>query len=523
MRNAKLMTGVAVAALIAGAPGAFAQSKADIADGGNVVQDTDNTARINNSATITVGNVSGAGASEAASATGALSSVSGSFTNGVINIDVGDVTQRTDQNPAAVSDPTPEIGNTGDLQFGNISGNGASVSSSATAAVSAVSASFIQAGGDVDIQDIKQVTTASTNRRVENSGTLDAQNTVVSGDGASLSGSATGASSVVSISGIGQNAGVSLDDVRIDSVDQDTNSDAQVQQKSSVTGNADGGLNEVSGAGASASLSASGAQSAVAVSRIGGAASSKVTNIGEIDQTTTNEGAAAGISQTGNFVNKFDDSAGLDGGITGNGASVSASATGAVSSVSVSSINTLGSSDIDIATGTSIDQDSTNTGPADFEPSVENNSSINGTGNVSGLGASASLSSTGAVAAVSVSSINDAQAPTTNIGNVRQDAINDGVITTSGTIGSEAALGNISGKGASVSISSTGAIASLSVSSINSGTGSTATGNINQTATNTGNVSTTGTISAGNLSGAGASASVSTTGAASAASVSTIN
>lgn len=163
-------------------------------------------------------------------------------------------------------------------------------------------------------------------------------------------------------------------------------------------------------------------------------------------------------------------------------------------------------------------------------------------GNITGDGASVSVSATGAVASVSLTSINNTGAgvtPDADFGNITQKVVNQGDVSTvadfhPGTGPTEAdsviTTGTISGTAASASISATGAIAAVSVASINDtqGLGSTVTGDITQTATSSGAVSNmgadtgTGVINTGALTGAGTSASVSATGAAASVSFSAV-
>jgi hypothetical protein len=249
------------------------------------------------------------------------------------------------------------------------------------------------------------------------------------------------------------------------------------------------------------------------------AASAEPTNltIDDVNQKTTNN---ANVSNYGDI----DHGGGL---ISGNGASLSISATGAVSSLSVSSINAPEFDSIEIGTygfDEVLSQETTNTG------NITNTHTFNyliGSGNVSGDGASVSVSALGGASAVSMSSINNQGSffygNQIEVGGIQQSTVNNGAITNHG---GTVATGNISGDGASVSVGASGAVSSVSVSSIVDGNQYDSvlfSGDINQTTTNTGTIYNTGNVSVGNLTGQGASASVSAIGAASAVSFSTIS
>ncbi len=96
-----------------------------------------------------------------------------------------------------------------------------------------------------------------------------------------------------------------------------------------------------------------------------------------------------------------------------------------------------------------------------------NSGSITSTsaGGLSGIGSSASISATGAAASVSVASIYDLSVSSATLGNVTQTATNaiGANVSNTGTI---SLAGPISGNGASASISATGAGAFVSFRSV---------------------------------------------------------
>jgi len=512
---------------------------------GNVNQTTTNTSavvdgQINpanndpsviNTGEITVNNVSGHGASVSLSASGATSAVSGIFVGSITDLEIGNVTQTTRQIVEAEPPALPTISNNpsdfAGIFVNNVSGDGASVQSSAIAAASQVSASFINGGGSVDIGNITQITRSDPIRRILNDagiGAVDDNGFRVSGDGASVSVSATGAASTVSVVGIGKKSGTSLDTVEIGNIRQTTTHDFQKVHTVSapIQGFGNDGLKQVSGAGASAAISVTGAQSSVAVVRISGVSDDTLTDIGNITQTTRVTDQTQ-IEGSGNFPGV------LSGGITGDGASVSATTTGAISSVSVGSINSNGSTRVIIG---NITQTTTTA-----EGHVTNDAFLDGSdsGNVSGDGASASLSATGAVSVVSLSSINSAvPRPNSDVGNINQRTINNAVVMNEvggQDVPNTVTLGNISGHGASASLSASGATSAVGFTSIgNKGAGNPSinVGNITQRTINNADVTNKGATSAavldvGNISGNGASASVSASGAVSQVSVASIN
>ncbi len=369
----------------------------------------------------------------------------------------------------------------------------------------------------------------------------------IHGDGSSVSISATGAASAVSLQSINGywTGGGTL---AAGNVRQTTTNYGYIGNDGYISGYASG----VSGAGASASVSATGAQSAVSASRIGGNYYSTRTKIRSVRQNTTNYG---NVSNRGTILNTY---YGLYSGLSGNGSSVSVSATGAASAVAVSSINTGGSDTVSIGRRGRINQTTTNGGWY-----VDNRGFIPGSrwGDLSGHGASASVSATGAASSVSVSRIESAPMRSVRIGRVNQRTTNHADVTNqhagrryrsryyTGTM----TLGDLSGTGSSASISATGAASAVSYSSIEqhySSRDSLSIRNVHQSTKNTGDVQNSGPtehrryrvyrpyygsgirfvsrympagLHVGDLTGNGVSASISATGAASSVGVSKIN
>ena len=286
-------------------------------------------------------------------------------------------------------------------------------------------------------------------------------------------------------------------------------------------------------AGSSVSVGASGAVAALAITGIGGPDNSAFAGqtVGNVDQTSTP------VSNAAYLVNRGSISApGLT--LSGDGASASISATGAQASVSVAAIDASGFGANTIGT---IGQTVSNTGFLIWNSTVGLGAGL-AVGDLSGDGASASVSATGAVASVSVAAINSpgvlTPAPTplggTAVGNVTQAVTNVGVVDNTVLASDTVTSGAVSGDGARLSVSATGAQASVSLASIDSFTDTNSvgdvtqgiSGNVSAPISNTGaitNTSTTVSTNGGDVSGTGASVSVSATGAVASVSVASIS
>lgn len=499
---------------------------------GNVRQDTDNTASVatlGREVVVGLSGISGAGASASLGATGAASSVGVTRIGGTSDTTrttIGNVTQTTDNtfNRGSTINNFSSFVGSGSGQSGlteNISGNGASISSSATGAASAISIASINTAGTSDVRVASEGTisqTTNNSRGVSNTSTMPGDGTTaITGHGASASISASGAVSSISVTNI-NSAANSRSSVGGTSITQTTTNSSTVSNSNRFISPAGGiiELANVSGSGAAASISASGATSAIAFTSIrntGNSPGNPRIDVGRVTQSATNTGR----SVTNNAIpSRRDLPANINvASISGLGASASISSFGAASQLSVASIGD------NVAAGArvgAVTQTSTN------DAEVFNFGIITGTGNISGHGASASVSAVGASSQIAVSRINTATvANATSIASANQRATNNttGIITNLGNI----TVGDITGNGASASISATGASAQLSIARINTTTvqNATVTGNVTQNATNNAPISNTGVISAGNITGAGAAATIGATGASAVVSVSSIN
>lgn len=408
------------------------------------------------------------------------------------------------------------------------------LSSCGAAALLAVSAGAAF-GQSISVGDVTQTTKNSN--QVTNLGTVSTSG--ISGDASSVSVSATGAASAVSLQSVnGVASGLKIGDVK-----QDTTNRGKVDNDGVIKGTATG----VSGHGASASVAATGAQSAVSTSRIGGSDAAIETVVGSVEQKTKNSGD---VSNEGVILNTAD---GLADGLSGNGSSVSVSATGASSAVSASSINTGGSEKISIASSGSVMQKTRNNGSQ-----VSNYGYIPGsaTAELSGDGSAVSISATGAASSVSISRIASAPLDTATVGNIHQETTNRADVTNKhagipfggASASGTTTLADITGHGASASISATGAASAanyVSIAAAKAVPNSISIGDVMQRASNSGRIvnsgpteqasSTSGTsssitdvfraagLSVGKLSGTGTSVTIGATGAASSVSISKID
>jgi hypothetical protein len=387
---------------------------------------------------------------------------------------------------------------------------GASVRAGAAGSVAGISyssiSSTIAVGGQA--QSI-----ASVGQVVSNSGLVSNTSQIVgtglTGAGSSASISALGAGASFSTSSIGDVSSAPLNsggaNVGVSVTQQVTNTGANTVNN--------GGISLGTGTlanGASASVSATGAQGAISVSSIN-TQSFTTPLLGGILQTVTNGGASAStVSNSSLGITTGD--------LSGHGASVSATASGAAASVGVSFINTPAWSSFPLGP---VNQNATNTG------SVTNGAGLNGqlsVGALSGTGASVRSSATGASASIAVTSILSGPPVANTFGSasMSQLATNTGAIQNTGTIVSS---GTLSGMASSASITAVGAATSVALASINDTAvvpAPTATVmNITQTSNNLAGspVANTGTITlAGGNLGAAAAASIGAVGASAAVS-----
>jgi hypothetical protein len=414
---------------------------------GLVGQGTGNFAPVINVGVIDGGNVSGDGAVATVAASGATSSVSVSAVNTYgfdsdVNTFVGGVFQGTLN--------TGNIYNFGLMDLNNISGNGALAAISASGATSSVAVKTIDTPFDDANAFIGIVGQATLNfGDIRNFGLVNLNGGNISGDGASVVVAASGATSSVSATNINTGTGA---DTFIGLVGQLTVNLGDVTNVGFIL---NGG--NLSGAGSTAAISASGATSSVSVSNLAGGDvldtqyGLALTGIGAVHQTTFNAGNVVNVGFIG------------AGNLSGNGATAVVSASGATSSVSVSNVSTWSGIPIFVPDATanvtvigSVNQNTTNVAP------VLNLGAISA-GNLSGNGSIAAVSASGATSAVSVSNVADTATPkATVIGSVTQTTLNTAPVVNVGVI----SAGNLSGHGSTAAVSASGATSVVSVSNV---------------------------------------------------------
>ena len=215
-RNVKLFASVAIAALIAGGPTAFAGSPTAFADRpdiktGDIAEGAANVGPVLNLGLITNFSLVGNGASEFVSASGADSFV------GVTSINAGAPSVKTGNIEQGALNLGPVVKNLGIITTnGNqVKGHGASVSVSASGARSAVSYTSIENNNSKSpTVNTGNITQASINGTlVANLGAIGVGN--VSGNGASLSVNASGASAAVGMTSINDKKAPSVKTVDI--------------------------------------------------------------------------------------------------------------------------------------------------------------------------------------------------------------------------------------------------------------------------------------------------------------------
>jgi hypothetical protein len=508
MRNAKLMTGVALAALLAGAPAAFAQVEVD----GSISQNVTGSGPVSNVGTLNFDQVSGRGASESISATGALAAVSARFIDAVSGSggDVYDPEVTVGSFISQTASQSANVTNQGTIEGpeGGLTGEGTSASISATGAATSTSVLLIHTedGGDITVGGNIAQNAEMTGNKVTNEGEFELDiggniNSIeMNGLAASLSISATGAVAAVS--------GTFLD---ADGGDLDVDTQ-RIEQSATNTANITNGNDAVAGGfiagdgfvrvndfadGASVSVSGTGAATSVSVRGIDGDAGIDVDVNGNVVQSADNSGFVSNRGGTVQVQNGDDPQD-----INGTAASVSIGATGAVASVSALKVGDEGAIDVqtgDITQSLVINRQ---------EASVTNEDEIT-LASITGDGASASISAMGAAGAVSATLLGDA-AGDVDTGVITQDIRNRAPVNNNGTISGDSLDGNL----ASASISGSGAVASISGSSVGNSALTVTTGSITQSADNSANVTNSGSISGNTLAGAGTSAAISATGAA---------
>lgn len=298
----------------------------------------------------------------------------------------------------------------------------------------------------------------------------------------------------------------------------------------------------IAGDAATASVSASGATSSIGITTVNtndpffGGEGDVTTVIGAAAQLTINAPLIGGVFNIGAIG---------AGSITGNGAAAAVAASGATSSVSVTTVDTaqgglFASGDSNAAILAVVQ------GTANFAPIVNIGLiALGSNGAISGDGASAVIAASGATSSVSVTNINSVDGSDTLIGAVGQGTFNGGVaviLPGAGVVfladsspifntGLIVAGGGVTGAGATAAVQASGATSSVSVANVAGdfqnpfAVSTTLIGVVGQVTQNFGSVTNFGVILLGNgdISGNGATAAVSASGAVSSVSVSNVS
>ncbi len=411
---------------------------------GTVTQGATNTtsASVTNDGTVAIGerrlvapapSSVGQGGSLSVGASGAASSVSmsgiGTPATGWVAPSTGSISQTSVNNAddqAGVAQVGVSVRNTGtiDGSAGGLSvGQGGSVNISATGAAASVGVSAV-GPGTFSAPGTGTITQKATNEVLPNKGIASIANTGtinlggagkgdLTGDGASVAVGASGAVTSIGLSFIGATAvsgsnalpgagggfgnltgsGTTMGNISQTS----TNTWMTIDNQAAVT------VGDVAGEGASVSARATGALASVSIAQVNTASEGAFTT-GTITQKAMNNGDTGGIVTNTTVNNRGTISAGA---LAGMGSSASIAASGAVTSLNVASIGagTLG----DQSTVGTITQTSDNVSQLFFgttyKPNVTNVGSITLSGGITGNGASASVSATGAGAFVSFATI----------------------------------------------------------------------------------------------------------------------
>lgn len=413
-------------------------------------QASSNYGSIDNDGGISIGYINGAGSSASIGASGSTSYAGLSIVNGVAPIvsinHSGTGIKQNSNNVGTVS-------NDGKIHIGNVVGDGASVGVSASGSTSAIGLTTINANtsgltvnGSIDQNATNHGGATVTNNGIIWGGNLD-------GHGAAASVSASGATTAVSFTTI-KNQNLNSITFSTGAIDQDSFNHAKVTNDGSIHyfGNI---LGQYDGShGASLSVSAVGASSVIGGTSIGGTAPA-IEIKGAINQDAKNTADVTnrGKIGTGGLY-------GLPGSVSGDGASLSISASGATTAVGYTSIGNNNIANLQINTK-AINQHSENSGTVINRQKNGDPNTIN-VGSINGKGASASIAASGATTAIGVTSINDAKLASVTTGPINQTAVNNGPVTNKGTITVGGA--GLSGTGLSLSIGASGATAVASVS-----------------------------------------------------------
>ena len=476
---------------------------------------------------VTTQDLTGTAAGAQVSLTGATTSVSASLVNAQRLADGGasfdTITSRAERTGSAefvVGETGSGTPSANTVTTGDLIGNAASASISATGASASVSETMLSVG--TEPFDARNTSGRIETTALNESGILHANSSVTTGE---LEGAATSARigttgaaasfSSTAVDGVGRSMLVS-DGLAQSATNQ---GDLTTRDASVIVGTAMDPV-DVSGNAASAGISTVGASMSVSSTKVDVIQGPFPVINGGIAQSGSNEGAVA-LSDSGVIV----------GNVSGAAASASAGATGLSASISVSSIGSEGSAganQLGLRAPDPIWQGNATT-PLTNSGAVSVTDVSISTGDISGPAASAGISARGATGSVSSSSIattNAAGGSASFLGGINQYITNDaaGAVSISG---GNIAAGGISGTGASASISAVGASAGVSVSTIvaDSVVEANFNGPITQTVVNNAPVTHTGSAVnvGGNIGGNGASAGISAVGASASIGFSTIN
>lgn len=498
------------------------------ADFGTIDQTAESTADVtvgdsadtsNNVSVETLAGVLGAASSVGVSALGAGASVNSSVVgdgSGTAVNNTGatfdEITQSVTSNADGTvlnTDSQVTIGETGDTSLGGVA---SSANIGATGASAGVGGAVI-ASSSVTGSAFDDVTNTVTNEGsvTTRDATLDVSAGDVSGLAASGSIGAAGATASVSSSVIdsSESSGATFGDV----TSNVTNEGVVSTDDATLTATG----SDVSGIGASLSISALGASAGASTAVVGGVDNTHGT-FGVVDQTVTNE-------QTVEVNDPFLNLGVGDGNLAGIAASASIGATGAAASAGSSTIS---STNTEGATFASIDQtvEGETTGSRGVRVTGTANTDDLVVGEIGGFGASASVAATGATANVSstwisstVGTAGSDQSANAFTGTIDQKvSLDDDFSVTVQDVGVDTSI--VDGTAASVGVSALGASASVSSTAISASGGAdefeTADfqGAIDQDVTNNADVQNRRTsLNTGALAGDAASARIGATGA----------
>lgn len=508
-----LLAATTISLMLLSSTSAFAQTAVD--------QTTINTGDILNPVFIRLNQngTLGIGTSVSATTTGAASQVS---VSGVGIGGTGSFANAPNGGFGTVSQSARNLGTTTNLgaillRRNTRLGVGASISTNATGATSAMSASGIQGNNFSPLSAgvVTQSAVNGPNATVRNNTWMVTRGVRLTGNGSSVSTSAVGASSAISGNFVNANTSAprNPDNIALGwtvaSASQTATNTGRVTNRLAafarrlVIGN-------LVGTGTSVSLSATGASAGFNGLSIAGD-DLKIAATRGVVQNATNGGSVNNLNLPGQTIRI--------GTLRGDGASLQISAIGASASISANGIN---AGTVEFNTGVAA-QTATNNGAVRNMDTVFNTVR---TDNLNGIGTSVQVAAIGASAAIDAGTINGGtvlfQASTT----ITQSATNNAAVSNMFGPGNLVSVGNLNGIASAVQVSAAGASAAVNLSSINGGaiTANLVGGSITQTARNTtnGTITNSGIINAGNISGIGSAVSVTAVGASSSVAVSSI-